>query len=107
MRDLPQDTRKQSSLAGTIAFWATLIVTVFVVRAFLFQPFNIPSGSMKGTLLVGDHLFVSKFSYGFSRYSLPFAPIPFSGRIFPRLPHRGDVLVFRLTMDGEPSDLIK
>lgn len=78
-------------------FYAGLIA--LTVRSFLFEPFNIPSGSMIPTLLVGDYVFVSKFSYGYSRFSLPFAPDLFSGRIFGRLPHRGDVAVFRLPTD--------
>ena len=82
-----------------------LLIAV-IVRTFLFQPFNIPSGSMKATLLVGDYIFVSKFSYGFSRYSLPFSPDLFTGRIFATPPKRGDVAVFRLPRD--PSfDYIK
>ena len=77
-----------------------------VVRIFLFQPFNIPSGSMKPTLLVGDYLFVSKFSYGYSRYSLPFSLILFNGRIFAAEPKRGDVVVFKLPRDNR-TDYIK
>jgi signal peptidase I len=72
---------------------ALLIAVVF--RTLLFQPFTIPSGSMEPTLLIGDYLFVSKFSYGYSRYSIPFAPPLFSGRIFSGEPQRGDVVVFR------------
>src|SRR5262245_33822985 len=66
-----------------------------VIRSFIFQPFNIPSGSMEGTLLVGDYLFVSKAAYGYSRYSFPFAIIPFSGRFMSSAPQRGDVVVFK------------
>ena len=66
-----------------------------VIRTFLFQPFTIPSGSMEPTLRIGDYLFVSKYSYGYSRYSFPFSPALFSGRIFPAQPRRGDVVVFR------------
>ncbi len=69
------------------------------IRTVAFEPFNIPSGSMIPTLLVGDYLFVSKFSYGYSRYSLPFSPNLFEGRIFGRLPERGDVAVFKLPRD--------
>ncbi|MGB0689235.1 MAG: signal peptidase I [Candidatus Puniceispirillum sp.] len=68
-------------------------------RSFLFEPFNIPSGSMVPTLLVGDYLFVSKFSYGYSRYSIPLGIVPFDGRIAEDKPERGDVVVFRQPTD--------
>ena len=74
-------------------FWALVIAMVF--RSLLFQPFSIPSGSMKPTLLVGDYLFVSKYAYGYSRYSFPFSPDWFDGRIWGALPERGDVVVFK------------
>ena len=64
-------------------------------RSLLFEPFNIPSGSMIPTLKVGDYLFVSKFSYGYSRYSFPFGAVPFSGRVLGGEPERGDVVVFK------------
>ncbi len=83
----------------------TLIIAV-VIRTFLFEPFNIPSGSMIPTLLVGDYLFVSKYSYGYSRHSVPFSAIPFSGRIFGSEPERGDVIVFKLPTDNK-TDYIK
>jgi signal peptidase I len=87
--------------------WADLLKTVFytllivlALRTFVFQNFNIPSGSMEGTLLVGDYLFVEKFPYGYSRYSLPFGGWPFGslmhGRIFAHPPQRGDVVVFKM-----------
>ncbi len=83
------------------------LVIALVIRTFLFQPFNIPSGSMKATLLVGDYLFVSKYSYGYSRFSLPLSPPLFSGRIPDGLtPQRGDVVVFRLPKDTS-TDYIK
>jgi signal peptidase I len=66
------------------------------IRIFFFQPFNIPSGSMMPTLLVGDYFFVSKYSYGYSRYSLPFSPPLFSGRVLASEPQRGDVVAFRV-----------
>jgi signal peptidase I len=89
---------------GRVIFHALIIA--LVIRTFLFQPFNIPSGSMKETLLVGDYLFVSKFSYGYSHYSLPFSPPLFSGRIWSAPPQRGDVVVFRLPKD-DTTDYIK
>src|SRR5499433_91919 len=98
--------RKEGGIAetGRVIFHALIIA--LVIRTFLFQPFNIPSGSMKATLLIGDYLFVSKYSYGYSHYSLPLSPRLFSGRIFGAEPQRGDVAVFRLPRD--PSiDYIK
>src|SRR5262249_39280675 len=62
---------------------------------FAYEPFNIPSGSMKPTLLVGDYLFVSKLAYGYSRYSFPFGWPPFAGRIWSSPVQRGDVVVFK------------
>src|SRR4051812_8954607 len=83
----------------------TLLVAI-LIRTFLFEPFNIPSGSMIPTLLVGDYLFVSKYSYGYSKHSAPFSLAPFSGRIFMREPKRGDVVVFKLPSDNK-TDYIK
>jgi signal peptidase I len=77
-----------------------------MVRTVAFEPFNIPSGSMIPTLLVGDYLFVSKYSYGYSRYSMPFAPPLFTGRIFGSVPARGDVAVFKYPRDNS-TDYIK
>ena len=87
-----------------IIFQAFLIA--LVIRTLFFQPFSIPSGSMKDTLLVGDFLFVSKFSYGYSKHSFPFSFPPFSGRIWAGAPERGDVAVFKLPADGK-TDYIK
>ena len=68
---------EEGTVKAALRFWLPVILVVLVVRTFLFQPFHIPSGSMMATLLVGDSLFVSKFSYGYSRYSLPFSPAAF------------------------------
>ena len=87
----------------TIIYAALIAVGI---RTVAFEPFNIPSGSMIPTLLVGDYLFVSKFSYGYSRHSLPFSPNLFEGRIFGRMPERGDVAVFKLPRDNA-TDYIK
>ena len=83
--------------------YALLIAGIF--RTLLFQPFWIPSGSMKETLLVGDFLFVNKMAYGYSRYSCPFSMCPISGRLLFSDPERGDVVVFRHPANG--SDFIK
>src|SRR5438128_10631300 len=98
--------RKEGGIAetGRVIFHALIIA--LVIRTFLFQPFNIPSGSMKATLLVGVYLFVSKYSYGYSHYSLPFSPPLFSGRIWASPPARGAIVVFRLPKD-DSTDYIK
>src|SRR6201997_599968 len=98
--------RKEGGFAETVRVVFHALIIALVIRTFLFQPFNIPSGSMIPTLLVGDYLFVSKYSYGYSRYSLPFGWPPFSGRIFGRLPNRGDVAVFKYPRDNS-TDYIK
>jgi signal peptidase I len=91
--------RKEGGFAETTRVVIHALIIALVIRTFLFQPFNIPSGSMIPTLLVGDYLFVSKYSYGYTHYSLPFSPALFSGRVFGGTVHRGDVVVFRLPRD--------
>jgi signal peptidase I len=91
-------------------FWRTIAAYLFnlifplaiaiLIRSVLYQPFNVPSVAMSPTLLNGDYFFASKFAYGYSRYSLPFSPPIFSGRIFASVPERGDVVVFVLPKDG-------
>ncbi len=95
-----------SSIWDTVKtlIYAVLIAVIF--RTVLVEPFNIPSGSMIPTLLIGDYLFVTKYSYGYSKYSLPFSPPLWDGRIFEGMPKRGDVVVFRLPKDGK-TDYIK
>ena len=85
-------------------FYALLIA--LLIRSFLFQPFYIPSSSMEPNLLIGDRLFVSKFSYGYSQHSFPFSPKIFSGRILKNSPNRGDVVVFKTPTDNR-TDYIK
>lgn len=97
---------QESGTWETIKVIVQALLIAFVLRTFLFQPFNIPSGSMKDTLLVGDYVFVSKYAYGFSRYSFPFGFPPFSGRILGSEPTRGDVIVFKLPRDNS-TDYIK
>lgn len=98
--------RKTGGIRETVKTLVYAVAIALVVRTFAFEPFNIPSGSMKPTLLVGDYLFVSKFAYGYSRYSLPLGLNLFSGRIFENLPERGDVVVFKLPSDNR-TDYIK
>ena len=99
-------TKSESGLGETVRVIIHALIIALVIRTFLFQPFNIPSGSMEGTLLVGDYLFVSKYSYGYSHYSFPLSPRLFKGRIFGSDPKRGDVVVFRLPKN-DSIDFIK
>ena len=109
--------KAKESRGGALKTVFYAVVIALVVRTFLFEPFNIPSGSMLPGLRVGDYLFVSKYSYGYSRFSFPFSPNMFSGRIPDGKPTRGDVVVFRLPSDttvdyikrviGLPGDKIK
>ncbi len=85
------------------AFWALVIAGLF--RTLFFQPFWIPSGSMKETLLIGDYVFINKMAYGYSAVSCPFSICPISGRLFGSDPERGDVVVFRHPAKGD--DLVK
>ena len=105
-RSTTASERKTSGVRETILTLVYAVGIALTVRTFAFEPFNIPSGSMKPTLLVGDYLFVSKFSYGYSRFSFPFSFPPFEGRIFGSLPERGDVVVFRKPSDNK-TDFIK
>ncbi|MEP9397257.1 signal peptidase I [Mesorhizobium sp. KR2-14] len=91
--DKPQ--KKSGGLGETVSVIIQALLLALVIRTFLFQPFSIPSGSMRPTLLEGDYLFVTKWAYGYSRYSLPFSPDLFSGRIWGSEPERGDVAVFK------------
>ncbi|MGQ0677207.1 MAG: signal peptidase I [Rhodospirillales bacterium] len=100
-------TRKSSGgWTETLKTIVYAVLIAVVVRTVAFEPFNIPSGSMIPTLLVGDYLFVSKYSYGYSRYSLPFGLPLIPGRIFASAPERGDVVVFKLPRDNK-TDYIK
>lgn len=102
------ETKKSRSggFSDTIRVVIHALILAMIVRVFFYQPFNIPSGSMIPTLLIGDYLFVSKFSYGYSRYSFPFSPDLFEGRVWASEPKRGDVAVFKLPRDNE-TDYIK
>jgi signal peptidase I len=91
--------KSQSALWENIKVIIQALLLALVIRTVLFQPFTIPSGSMMPTLLVGDYIFVNKFAYGYSKYSLPLSPNLFSGRILASEPTRGDVIVFRLPTD--------
>ena len=97
---------EEGGLWETIKVIVQALLIAVVVRTVLFQPFNIPSGSLIPTLLIGDYLFVSKYSYGYSKHSIPFSPGIFSGRIFGAEPKRGEIAVFKLPKDNS-TDYIK
>ncbi|KQW83828.1 signal peptidase I [Brevundimonas sp. Root1279] len=82
------------------------LLIALVLRIFLFQPFTIPSASMEPNLYEGDYIVVSKWSYGYSKHSIPFSPPLFEGRIFGQSPKRGDIVVFKLPRDNK-TDYIK
>ncbi|KJS44239.1 MAG: signal peptidase [Rhodospirillaceae bacterium BRH_c57] len=98
--------KKHGGIGETIRTVIYAVLIALVVRTVAYEPFNIPSGSMIPTLLVGDYLFVSKFSYGYSRHSFPFSMVPIEGRVLGEGPERGDVAVFKFPGDNT-TDYIK
>ncbi len=105
-QEVVKPTEVEHSWNETIKTNLIAIVLAVVFRSFFFEPFHIPSSSMKDTLLIGDYIFVSKSSYGYSRYSFPLGLPIFDGRIFADEPKRGDVAVFRLPTNPK-IDFIK
>ena len=99
-------TKDQGAFRELVSVIVQALLLALIIRSFLFQPFSIPSGSMKPTLLVGDYVFVKKWSYGFSKHSFPFSPPIFEGRIWGSDPERGDVVVFKYPPDPS-KDYIK
>lgn len=98
--------RASDKMDETIRTFFIAALIAMIIRAFAFEPFNIPSSSMVPGLLVGDFLFVSKYAYGYSSRSSLFGLFPLSGRLFGREPERGDVIVFKLPSDNR-TDYIK
>ena len=96
---------KKKIIDNVKTLFYALIIALFI-RSFFFQPFYIPSSSMEPNLLIGDRLFVSKYTYGYSQHSFPFSPRIFSGRVFEKNPERGDVIVFKTPADNR-TDYIK
>ena len=82
------------------------LVIALIIRSLFFQPFYIPSSSMEPTLLIGDRIFVSKYSYGYSKHSFPFSPSNYKKRIFKKDPKQGDLIVFKTPADNR-TDYIK
>ena len=105
----PRRRQKERQKEGWGSFISTIVYALLialVVRTVAYEPFNIPSESMLPTLLVGDYIFVSKYSYGYSKHSIIFSPDIGSGRIFASAPERGDVAVFKLPRDNS-TDYVK
>ncbi len=96
---------KNFIIENTKTLFYALIIAV-IIRSLLLQPFYIPSSSMEPNLLVGDRLFVTKYSYGYSKHSFPFSPPIFKNRILFKEPKRGDVVVFKTPVDNR-TDYIK
>jgi signal peptidase I len=103
---LSENAKEKGGFAETVKTVLYAVIIAFGVRTFAFEPFNIPSGSMIPTLLIGDYLFVSKFSYGYSKHTVSFGVPLFEGRILGEMPERGDVAVFKLPRDNK-TDYIK
>lgn len=103
---MKKEEKKKESLFDTVKTIVYAILLAMLIRSLFFEPFRIPSGSMYPTLEVGDYLFVSKYTYGYSRHSFPFSLAPIKGRIFGRLPDRGDIVVFKFPKDNR-TDFIK
>lgn len=101
IEDKPKET-----LADTLKTIVYAVLIAVVIRSLLFEPFRIPSGSMYPTLEVGDYLFVSKYTYGYSKHSFPASLIPLKGRIWESVPQRGDIVVFKFPADNK-TDFIK
>ena len=96
---------KKFIIENTKTIFYALIIAI-IIRSFFIQPFYIPSSSMEPNLLIGDRLFVTKYSYGYSKHSFPFSPPVFDGRLFSRTPEIGDVVVFKTPADNR-TDYIK
>ncbi len=96
---------KKFFIENLITLLYALLIAI-IIRSLLIQPFYIPSSSMEPNLLVGDRLFVTKYTYGYSKHSFPFSPPLFTGRIFFNEPKRGDVIVFKTPEDNR-TDFIK
>ena len=97
---------KKESLFDTLKTIVYAVLIAVLIRSLFFEPFRIPSGSMYPTLEVGDYLFVSKYSYGYSKHSFPFSLAPIKGRLFEKMPKRGDIVVFKYPKDNR-TDFIK
>lgn len=95
MSDAAKKKTGKGELRETIVVIVQALLIALVFRTFAFEPFSIPTASMQSNLMIGDYILASKYSYGYSRYSLPYTEVPWNGRVFGNAPDRGDVVVFR------------
>jgi signal peptidase I len=102
----PEKSGAVSEIVEIVKTVVYALLIALVLRVLFFQPFTIPSASMEPNLYQGDYIIVSKYSYGYSRHSIPFSPPFFSGRILERRAQRGDIVVFKLPRDGH-TDYVK
>lgn len=106
MKRKKKEMEREDSFLETVKTITYALIIAIFIRTFLFEPFKIPSASMYPTLYIGDYLFVSKYTYGYSKHSLPLSMPLFSGKVFADEPKRGDVVVFKLPKN-ESIDFIK
>jgi signal peptidase I len=106
MAEKPEKSGAANEIVEIIKTVVYALLIALFLRVIFFQPFTIPSASMEPNLYEGDYIIVSKYSYGYSKHSVPFSPPLFEGRIFEKTPHRGDVVVFKLPSDGH-TDYVK
>ena len=100
------ENKKKETAGDTVKTIVYAVLIAVFIRSLFFEPFRIPSGSMYPTLEVGDYLFVSKYTYGYSKHSFPASLMPIKGRIFSSVPERGDIVVFKFPVDNK-TDFIK
>lgn len=101
MSDAAKKKTGKGELRETVVVIVQALLIALVFRTFAFEPFSIPTASMQPTLMIGDYILASKYTYGYSRYSLPYSEVPWNGRIFGNAPERGDVAVFRPVPQSE------
>ena len=103
---MQKEEKKKEGVLETLKTIVYAVLIALLIRSLFFEPFRIPSGSMYPTLEVGDYLFVSKYTYGYSKHSFPFSLAPIKGRLFAKTPERGDIVVFKYPKDNR-TDFIK
>ncbi|HWJ87380.1 MAG TPA: signal peptidase I [Pelagibacterium sp.] len=101
MSDAAKKKTGKGELRETVVVIVQALLIALVFRTFAFEPFSIPTASMQSNLMIGDYILASKYTYGYSRYSLPYSEVPWHGRVLGNAPQRGDVAVFRPVPQSE------